>query len=1643
MSKSVAWIGVLSLTLSNIIQSSLKRALFLFLALFVLTCASALARELTYSIGDTSVTVTGFTGQADSVAIPSTIDSKPVTAIGDYAFSGQSALTSVSIPAGVTKIGKNAFADCVSLKSISIPSSVTALGEGAFRRSGLTSVTVPGTVASVGSFAFAQCPNLAAVTLSEGVSSLGNEVFFSDPVLSLVNAPASLKNIGINVMGSCPLGCVMAPAGSHVLSAMRSQKTPCGSFDTVFLWENVDNGVYILRYTGNGGSVAVPDTLAGLAVTGIESRAFMGSSITSVTLPASVRVIGDSAFEGCASLERASFTGGGENLTLIGDRAFAQCPRLTMTALPSGLTHLGDEAFRGCSALNVPLPSKLSVAGDGAFRECSSLIEVKLPASLTGVSKNMFRDCAALASVHMGSVKYFSGSYAFAGCSALSTVTFSPSLLAVPDCAFYNCASLSRADLPETVTAIGASAFSGCARLTYAGLPTGLTRLGDNAFRGCSALSSLYIPMATSSIGSNVAEKSTTIMSFPGAPARKYAADNGYTWQEPFTYEKQGGEVTITGFMGRSGAVEIPAAIAGLPVTDVDSRAFSAYSDITAYTVASGSSLRAENGVLYSGDGKTCLCVPSGYPEATCRLIPGTVHVRAYAAYGLVKTTAVHLPASFETAEANAFKSGLILYGENDAARSLAARIGSEYRAAVTKVTLTIEGLTNGSIPETYRQVRLTASVEPADAYTATCLFTSSNSDILSIENGVGVLHRPGSVTVKAISVNGVEDSKTINVWPNYVQETAITLDAKTLNMAVNSQCDIALGAISPANATVRELTWTSSHPEILTVEGRGESARLTAGSKTGTVTVTGTSIGGLTASCKVVVKKASPYLTKTSVTVVGGGGSSRIGIQFNPTINRAIAQWTSDDPAVATVREDGTVVGVAAGKTKVRAQIAGKTLVANVTVNQQVTGIELTGSGGIGAQKSIQLKAVVTPSNAKNKAVTYTVSDKSIASVSSTGRVTSKTKYTSPVTFTVTAAAKDGSGTQSQPFTITVYPPVTKVTIRPDGPASSGTRVMEVGETLSLSAACAPDGSYQGVNWKSSAASVVSVDTNGRLTALKKGAATITATARDGSGKTATLKIQVGEKVKSLTLTGKSSLCTGASAKLACAVAEKTASVKGVTYTSSDTAVLKVASDGRVTAQSVTSARQVTVTATAKDGSGVSATHTVTVYPAAKKISIFQDGHAVNKTVTVDLTRGGESRLTASIEPAAAYQGVAWSSSNTSVASVDKETGLITGKKPGAATLLVKAADGSGKSASYTIKVVRRATGLTLTGKEELGAGKSMTLKATFEPANVTSKALTYVSSNPNAATVNASGQVTAKKVSEAARVIITATCKDGSGVAAQWTFTVRPLVSGITIYRDGAAVEKSVTLDLNQTTTLQLTSSNRPATASQKNTWASADTSIFTVDKETGLITAKKTGSANVVAKATDGSGKTCVIKVHVVRRATGLTLTGSDNLASGKSTTLKPAFTPANVSNKGLTFTSSDTAAATVSATGVVTAKKVTSPTPVTITAACKDGSGVTCQFHITVRPLTTGCAVLVSGDKTAKLSIGVGETASLTYEAKPEGAWQSAKWKSSNPAVATVDENGLVTALKAGRATVTASSRDGSGKYAAVEITVVGN
>ena len=112
-----------------------------------------------------------------------------VTSIGDYAFSGRSGLTSVTIPNSVTSIGTSAFRSCSSLTSITIPNSVTSIGENAFYGcSGITSVTIPNSVTSIGDYAFSWCSGLTFVTIPNSVTSIGDGAFSGCSDLTSVTA---------------------------------------------------------------------------------------------------------------------------------------------------------------------------------------------------------------------------------------------------------------------------------------------------------------------------------------------------------------------------------------------------------------------------------------------------------------------------------------------------------------------------------------------------------------------------------------------------------------------------------------------------------------------------------------------------------------------------------------------------------------------------------------------------------------------------------------------------------------------------------------------------------------------------------------------------------------------------------------------------------------------------------------------------------------------------------------------------------------------------------------------------------------------------------------------------------------------------------------------------------------------------------------------------------------------------------------------------------------------------------------------------------------------------------------------------------------------------------------------------------------
>ena len=248
-------------------------------------------------------------------------------------------------------------------------------------------------------------------------------------------------------------------------------------------------------------------------------------------------------------------------------------------------------------------------------------------------------------------------------------------------------------------------------------------------------------------------------------------------------------------------------------------------------------------------------------------------------------------------------------------------------------------------------------------------------------------------------------------------------------------------------------------------------------------------------------------------------------------------------------------------------------------------------------------LTVTITPENATDKAVDWTSSDTKIATVDSTGKVTA----VSAGTASITCMAKDGSDKKAT-CEVTVTDPtppkpsvvkVAKITL------NKTTASVGKGKTMQLTATVTPtNATNKAVTWKSSNTKIATVSSTGKVTAKSAGTVTITCTAKDGSGKKATCKVTVTEpkppvkptvKVTKLTLNKKTAtLSPKETLTLRATVTPTNATNKAVTWKSSNTKIATVSSTGRVTAKS---AGTVTITCTAKDGSGKKATCKITVY--------------------------------------------------------------------------------------------------------------------------------------------------------------------------------------------------------------------------------------------------------------------------------------------------------------------------------------------------------------------------------------------------------------------------------------------------------------
>ena len=167
-------------------------------------------------------------------------------------------------------------------------------------------------------------------------------------------------------------------------------------------------------------SVILPNTL-----TAIGTQAFWGSSLVSISIPASVEEIRGSAFFGCSSLKTVTFEKGSKLKTVAG---FSHCTSLTTIEIPASVETIGQYAFNDCTSLHtvtVEKGSKLKTIGSDVFLNCTSLTMIEIPASVETIEDQAFEGCSLLATVTFEKGSQLKTVDGFSNCTALTTVDMS------------------------------------------------------------------------------------------------------------------------------------------------------------------------------------------------------------------------------------------------------------------------------------------------------------------------------------------------------------------------------------------------------------------------------------------------------------------------------------------------------------------------------------------------------------------------------------------------------------------------------------------------------------------------------------------------------------------------------------------------------------------------------------------------------------------------------------------------------------------------------------------------------------------------------------------------------------------------------------------------------------------------------------------------------------------------------------------------------------------------------------------------------------------------------------------------------------------------------------------------------------------
>ena len=370
------------------------------------------------TLSDGTVELTEYTGTAQTLAVPETIDGKTVSRLMGWTFSGNTTLKRVTIGGSIKEIGAYSFYNCTALTSVTIKSGLETIGTSAFRG----------------------CSQLSSISLASSVKTIEEDAFVNTKWIQEQRKKGSAVVLGGFLIEATPTG--------DSFTVPSTVKVICSN---AFYYSNVK-------------SVTLPSGLLK-----IDSYAFYKcGSIESLTIPASVTQINTPVFYNCDSITAINVASGNKNFAssdgVLYDKNKTRlicCPvKKTTVTIPSTVTEIGLNAFDGCTVLkSAALPSGLKTIENYAFRNCAALASVNIPSGVTNIGSYAFAGCQSIKSAVIPKNVKQLGENTFSDCTSLSSVTIPEGVESIDYYCFYNCPALKTVTVPKSVTRVSPKAF--------------------------------------------------------------------------------------------------------------------------------------------------------------------------------------------------------------------------------------------------------------------------------------------------------------------------------------------------------------------------------------------------------------------------------------------------------------------------------------------------------------------------------------------------------------------------------------------------------------------------------------------------------------------------------------------------------------------------------------------------------------------------------------------------------------------------------------------------------------------------------------------------------------------------------------------------------------------------------------------------------------------------------------------------------------------------------------------------------------------------------------------------------------------------------------------------------------------------------